>query len=1014
MGRIRRLINKKILVVSIVIFMITFFCCGGVNIITKIATSTMTYLNSLMKKDEEIKSVTFTTDGYETNNPGDYEIVKSADWTGINKATIEFNLETNVMTSGNKKDVIFVVDTSGSMAGEKYDRLSRDYVELLTKLLNDEENRAALVMFSTESEILSGFTNDKELLIEQISNLPIVGSTNYYAALKSVDEILSTYEKSDDRDCVVVLLTDGYPTVNNTNQVAQFEVINDKYKFVTIQGVQYEMGVDVTQQLIEVSHKQYSIDMDSLRNVLFDVTFSPYPYQKFEIVDYIDNEYFYVESIEDITVDVGTVQLTEENGQQKVVWNVASDEFLSGEKANMKIDVVLKDEHVSQGGLYSTNEKFETNVVIDNKDKSYNTSQTPVLQHGYNVVYDVNTPAGCILEDYPTEEHNAFVTVEKQDYKPMCPGYVFKGWETEDKLNYINSDYFIMPTKNVTFRATWTRFSILKSMDGKVYEKQTLYKVVKQEAEKNNGNALEYTGLDSENYQNKVYYYTGDFDNNHVLFAGYCWEIVRTTDTGGVKLLYDGLPQNGECNNLGTDTFLSTGKYNANTNSLGYFGYMYNTLYTHGYKNLTTTKTTNILEQKTMTGTNYLYSTSITDNGTSFTLNNPIQLTWNDNYNDLEGYYTCLSGTNSTCTTVSYVVAAEETTGYFFTLKSGKTFDENNRIVVGSKVISNGDGTFTIVDPTTISKKDWYKNYNNNVKYYLCSDTTSTTCSDMRFITSSTNKSYAYVAPTIFGNDFVYDEATSTYTLVDTKVVADWANEYDDIENHHYTCINTTGKCTDSVKYVYFSSNVYIYYYSLKNGKSINDALSEMLWDDNVNTKDSTIKTTIDTWYSNNMVDYTNYIEDTIYCNDRRIENYSGWSPSGETNVNLAFYSNVYRDLTCPNRNDQFTVSGEIGNGKLTYPVGLLTAAEADMAGYGAIGVDNYYWLLSPSIFSSHSAYHYTMSSYPTLGLDNIPINYTKIAVGVRPVISLVPEIGYVSGDGSPERPYVINSRSLE
>ena len=941
MGRIRRLIDKKILVVSIVIFMITFFCCGGVNIITKIATSTMTYLNSLMKKDEEIKSVTFTTDGYETNNPGDYEIVKSADWTGINKATIEFNLETNVMTSGNKKDVIFVVDTSGSMAGEKYDRLSRDYVELLTKLLNDDENRAALVIFSDESEILSGFTNDKELLIEHITSLPIEGSTNYYAALKSVDEILSTYEKSDDRDCVVVLLTDGYPTVNNTNQVAQFEVINDKYKFVTIQGVQYEMGVDVTQQLIEVSHKQYSIDMDSLRNILFDVTFSPYPYQKFEIVDYIDNEYFYVESIEDITVDVGTVQLTEENGQQKVVWNVASDEFLSGEKANMKIDVVLKDEHVSQGGLYSTNEKFETNVVIDNKDKSYNTSQTPVLQHGYNVVYDVNTPAGCILEEYPTEEHNAFVTVEKQDYKPMCPGYVFKGWETEDKLNYINSDYFIMPTKNVTFKATWTRFSILKSMDGKVYEKQTLYKVVKQEAEKNNGNALEYTGLDSENYQNKVYYYTGDFDNNHVLFAGYCWKIVRTTETGGVKIIYDGLPKNGVCNNTGLDSQVNETyvQFNTKDSSAANVGYMYNKRYTSSY------------------------------------------------------------------TTLSNSDKAPATTS----------------ILVGKTYTTNENGTYSLVAPVTVTPEEWLQSHTNYTGYYACTNESQTTCSDMRRIVYTKTDRYFYHLIYVYGKnaEYVFDEATQKYVykLVDPIVIDDLRSDMSQLNNYHFTCGSRSDKCSE-VKYIHHlrlsSDVIQVNHVILSGGKTIEELLYEMLYAEDVNTTDSTIKTYIETWYANNMSDYTSYIEDTVYCNDRRIATKNGWDVNGDPTGRLLFYSNANRDLTCENLNDRFTVGTDIGNGKLSYPVGLLTVTEADMVGYDILGTDNYYWTMSPSLYSNSSSYIYTMSSSVELVLDNIAVTYKSIPMGVRPVISLVPEIGYISGDGSPERPYVINSRSLE
>ena len=37
-----------------------------------------------------------------------------------------------------------------------------------------------------------------------------------------------------------------------------------------------------------------------------------------------------------------------------------------------------------------------------------------------------------------------------------------------------------------------------------------------------------------------IYYYRGAVNNNNVLFANFCWKIVRTTETGGIKLIYNG------------------------------------------------------------------------------------------------------------------------------------------------------------------------------------------------------------------------------------------------------------------------------------------------------------------------------------------------------------------------------------------------------------------------------------------------------------------------------------------
>ena len=50
-----------------------------------------------------------------------------------------------------------------------------------------------------------------------------------------------------------------------------------------------------------------------------------------------------------------------------------------------------------------------------------------------------------------------------------------------------------------------------------------------------NGKGL-YTLSSTSNDAYPIMYYRGDVDNN-VLFGGFCWKIVRTTDTGGIKLI---------------------------------------------------------------------------------------------------------------------------------------------------------------------------------------------------------------------------------------------------------------------------------------------------------------------------------------------------------------------------------------------------------------------------------------------------------------------------------------------
>ena len=78
----------------------------------------------------------------------------------------------------------------------------------------------------------------------------------------------------------------------------------------------------------------------------------------------------------------------------------------------------------------------------------------------------------------------------------------------------------------------------------------------------------------------EVYYYRGKVDNN-IIFNNMCWKIVRTTETGGVKLIYNGTPTDGQClATTGDATQIGTSEFNTintNYNDNAYVGYMYGT-----------------------------------------------------------------------------------------------------------------------------------------------------------------------------------------------------------------------------------------------------------------------------------------------------------------------------------------------------------------------------------------------------------------------------------------------------
>ena len=974
-------------------------------------------LNSLGIYTEEVPNVTIKSDGWDSGVGGAWKVEKSAKWTGLGEAEVTFDVDTIMKTEVNYKDVIFVLDVSGSMAGEKLDKVKSDASELTEYLLSNSNNRVALINFDSTSTILSGFTNDEALILEKIESLIDTGSTNYNAGLKNVDVVMEGYIKESNRSLVTLFLTDGYPNEDIPNQIATYEILKEKYPYMAINGIQYEMGTEIVQDIKDISDNQFLADIESLNNVLFEASINPELYEKLEIIDYIHDDYFYIESKNDIEVSIGNVNLSEENGLQKITWNI--DNYKTGLNETMKVKLKLKEQYVGIDGFYPTNIKEKiTSKLTNESEQVVNSSLTPVLKSSYNVIYDTNPPTGCNIKNTTIETHFIYENVTKKNIELTCPGYLFKGWEIVDTdLNIINDDTFIMPGHDVTIRAVWTKQLISKSMEGTIKEKATFYNLVRDEA-KNGTYAAEYTGLDSDIYKHKVYYYKGAVTNNNVLFGGFCWKMVRTTDTGGVKMVYNGVPDtNGGCNNTGEATELSTASvFNLESSSLAYVGYMYNKSYPYQRKTMTSTE--KMLLNSSLK-TTYWYADSV-DYGNltanKYTLVDPYQVTDTTDYANLVGKYTFMSTLdNYTNSSVYYIAAVDGSTMYYISLSSGNELDYYNySYTYGYNYTKNGDGSYTINNSTTIKRTEWYKNYSNMKEKYVCKNAVDDTCSELWYVNTATIADLVYfnIANNyVYGNSFTYNEDTKEFTLVDTKSLWNWPNFYNEysLNNYHYTCFEVDGTCT-TLKYIYYAYRSYdesnAYYINLTDGASIDDALNDMLWGEDVNTTDSTIKIAVETWFESNMLDYEQYLEDTIYCNDRSVSNIAGWDPNGgNIPYHLLFYSYLNYDLTCKNETDRFTKYEENGNGKLKYPVGLLTAGEADLIGSSLRTTGSSYLLLSPRHFSNAFAYVFGVLS--SGDLYNTDTSYG--CDGVRPVISLKPNTEYTGGDGSVTSPYIVN-----
>ncbi len=594
------------------------------------------------------------------------------------------------------------------------------------------------------------------------------------------------------------------------------------------------------------------------------------------------------------------------------------------------------------------------------------------------------------------------------------------------RLLFVNAFLVLFLFLGLGYSALSTDLNITGDIQLKEYLEPTLYNVLKSAAEEGTY-AKEYTGnhndsMDSSLSTEKIYHW--DADNNdtkanqinarrNVIFGGFCWQMYRTTDTGGVKMIYNGVPSSGQCNATALNRSTSYSDFNSNRFSLSSVGYMYNESYP--YISIVKEKYTLYSYNPATSTYKYYISSDVSydSNTNKYVLNNPTNPTWSSIYSTAEGMYTCLSTTETSCTTVYYIISTYSYGFYCFELTEGHLLNYyNTTLYVGDSYTEN-NGNFTIVNPTIIQKKDWKNDYSNVINKYLCENTS--TCSDMRYILLTQMTIYQAMTTAnnyIFASDFTYNETTSTYTLNSDRVQF-WdgsqnANQAS-INTHHYTCKNDTGTCS-TIYYIYLIDNIDFYSIELTSGEAIGDALNKMLYSDDVNTTNSIMKNNIENWYRNNLTAYTDKLEDTIFCNDRRISNLAGWNPNGgSVTTQLSFNSSNSTDLSCTRTNDKFSVSNI--KAQLQYPVGLMTAPEARLLNSNRVReTSGYaYWLLTPNSTFDDGTKESIVSNGGNLSSMFVDTyDHQTTTHRVRPVISLKPGTEYSSGTGSSADPYIV------
>jgi Ca-activated chloride channel family protein len=124
------------------------------------------------------------------------------------------------------KDIVFVMDKSGSMAGEKLDQAKKALRFCIENL--NEGDRFEIVPFSTEASALFGKVSpynkeNKAKAVAFIEDIDPIGGTNIGEAL---DLALAAQHEESKRPFLVVFMTDGKPTIGDTNEEELLKQVN--------------------------------------------------------------------------------------------------------------------------------------------------------------------------------------------------------------------------------------------------------------------------------------------------------------------------------------------------------------------------------------------------------------------------------------------------------------------------------------------------------------------------------------------------------------------------------------------------------------------------------------------------------------------------------------------------------------------------------------------------------------------------------------------------------------------
>ena len=171
--------------------------------------------------------------------------------------------------------IVYALDASGSMKGEKIDTCKKAGVALAYKAI-DEKNKVGLIVFGTDIKEVIAPTDDFGLLLREITKIRASKETNITKTIEKAVELFPAKEVTKH----LILLTDALPTIGKNPEEEVLEACSKaKSNKITISVIGINLdkkGENLAKKIVEIGEGRLYIckDLEEIDKIVLEDYYS--------------------------------------------------------------------------------------------------------------------------------------------------------------------------------------------------------------------------------------------------------------------------------------------------------------------------------------------------------------------------------------------------------------------------------------------------------------------------------------------------------------------------------------------------------------------------------------------------------------------------------------------------------------------------------------------------------------------------------------------------------------------